>query len=245
MRYLCMSFCSWICSSVVSFFLFVFLVSNTFVSLFLLLFALSITSLKKSLWNCCESEKHFFVYLPFCWALVSQLFVFACLSLFRNFTFLIYSNLFLNICLFCSRSWMFLPLLLPFYVSLFWDSVWFDHRFSHLFYFLLLHIFFTQRHVFVLFPFVQSLFFFKKKICVSCLLALSKVSTCPLCFLLLFSLLNLLLLNASFFFFKTKTLSEKLHVFLFIGLFSVFLSSVFRVVFWLFSYWSPSQHVSF
>ena len=78
MRYLCMSFCSWICSSVVFFFLFVFLVSNTFVSLFLLLFALSITSLKKSLWNCCESEKHLFVYLPFCWALVSHLFVFAC-----------------------------------------------------------------------------------------------------------------------------------------------------------------------
>ena len=106
---------------------------------------------------------------PFLLGTCFTLVVFACLSLFRNFTFLIYSNLFLNICLFCSRSWMFLPLLLPFYVSLFlrlclvWSSFFSPFLFSPVTYF----PFFTQSHVFVLFPIVLSLcfFFLKKKLC--------------------------------------------------------------------------------
>ena len=76
MRYLCMSFCSYICSSVVSFSLFVFLVSYTFVSLFLLLFSLSITSLNDKLKELLQIWKNMFVYLPFCWAFF---FIFICL----------------------------------------------------------------------------------------------------------------------------------------------------------------------
>ena len=65
MRYLCMSFCSWICSPAVSFSLFVFLVSNTCVSLFLLS-SLSITSRKDKYMELLQSKKkNLFVYLPF------------------------------------------------------------------------------------------------------------------------------------------------------------------------------------
>ena len=223
-------------TSVCLFFLFVFSRFSHICFPFPFVFSVQ-TSLKKSLWNCCESEKMFVCFpIPFCWALVSHSFVFACLSLFRNFTFLIYSNLFLNNCLFCSRSWMFLPLLLPFYVSLFWDSVWFDHRFSHLFYFLLLHIF-SHKDMFLYCLNLYSLSFFWKK-SVSCLLVLSKVSTCPLCFLL-FSLFNLLLLNASFFFQNKNSVGKTSCVLVYRSLFSfsfICFSCRFLVVFFLISF---------
>ena len=80
---------------------------------------------------------------PFCWALVSYLFVFACLSLFRNFAFLIYFHVFEHVSVLFSFLNVF-PSVAPFFMYLFFlfeDSVWFHHRFSHLFYFLLLHIF--------------------------------------------------------------------------------------------------------
>ena len=104
----------------------------------------------------------------FCWALVWHFLVFACLSLFRNFLFLIYSHLFLNICLFCSRSWMFLPLLLPFYVSLFFLTLFgliiVFSLFSPVTYFL----FFSHKAMFfVLFPLVLSLFL-KKPVFLFC-----------------------------------------------------------------------------
>ena len=174
--------------------------------------------------------------IPFCWALVSHLFVFACLSLFRNFTFLIYSNLFLNICLFLFSFLNVSPSVAPILrisflrLCLVWSSFFSPFLFSPVTYF------FTQRHVFVLFPFVQSLFFFKKKTCVSCLLALSKVSTCPLCFLLLFSLFNLLLLNASFFFQNKNSVGKTSCVLVYRSLFSfsfICFSCRFLVVFFL------------
>ena len=84
---------------------------------------------------------------------------------------------------------MFLPLLLPFYgvvvyelcVVLFGvllfslDPVWFDHRFSHLFHFLLLNIFLLSHKDMFLYCFrLYCLSHFLKKP-VSCLLVLSKV----------------------------------------------------------------------
>ena len=138
-----LSFCSHICSSAVSFFLFVFSrfshICFPFPS-----FVCSVHNLSEEkfmellrIWkNVC-----LFPY-PF---LLGTCFTFICLCMFvfvSKFHFFWYILIcFWTFVFFCSRSWMFLPLLLPFYVSLFWDTVWFDHRFSHLFDFLLLHIF--------------------------------------------------------------------------------------------------------
>ena len=86
---------------------------------------------------------------------------------------------------------------------------------------------------------LYSLFFLKKKTCVSCLLALSKVSTCPLCFLLLFSLFNLLLLNASFFFQNKNSVGKTSCVLVYRSLFSfsfICFSCRFLVVFFLISF---------
>ena len=49
-----------------------FLVSNTFVSLFLLLSSLSITSLKDKFVEQLQKKKNLFVYFPCCWALFSN-----------------------------------------------------------------------------------------------------------------------------------------------------------------------------
>ena len=142
-----------------------------------------------------------------------------------------------------SRSWLFFPLSLPFYVSLFLeDSVWFDHRFSFLFYFLLLHTLLIHKTpcFFELFPFARS---HPKKMFFLFVGPLKKRNV-PLCFLFLFFSSqeklqndNLFYLFLTFFFelftfFNTDSVG-KTSCFLFFGLFlfSVFLSSVFHVVF--------------
>ena len=163
MRYLCMSFCSWICSSVVSFSS-CFLFSNTCVSLFLLLSSLSITSLKDKFVELLQIWKKTCLSISLFVGHFSYLFVFACFFFFSKFLFFCFILMcFWTFFFLSSRSWLFFPLSLPFYVSLFHeDSVWFDHRFSFLFYFLLLHtvLLFTRRHVFWIVSVCKVSFFF-------------------------------------------------------------------------------------
>ena len=73
---------------------------------------------------------------PFLLVIFSYLFVFACFFFFSKFLFFCFILMcFWTFFFLSSRSWLFFPLSLPFYVSLFHeDSVWFDHRFSFLFF---------------------------------------------------------------------------------------------------------------
>ena len=136
MRYLFMSFCSYICSSVVSFSsLRYFLVSNhicfpfpSFVSSVHNLSQRQVcgTSCKKT----CLSISLFVVHFSYLFVLACLFFSIFCFILMCFWTFFFLS----------SRSWMFFPLSLPFLCisSPSEDPVWFDHPFSFLFS-LLLH----------------------------------------------------------------------------------------------------------
>ena len=111
MRYLCMSLCSLICSSVVSFFLFVFYrfyhICFPFPS-----FVFSVHNLSQRQVCGTVAKKNVFVYFPCCWALFSFSFVFACF--FCNFLFcfiLMYLFFFWRPCLVWSSFFSFLFLL--------------------------------------------------------------------------------------------------------------------------------------
>ena len=115
---------------------------------------------------------------PFLLFTFSYLFVFACLSFFFRFFFVLFS---------CLKTFFFFvlvleccSLLVSFYVSLFFEnSVWFEHRFSHFFKKILLYmlslsssqkskVFFFEKQCFFFLkkknvPFVLSSFFQKKK----------------------------------------------------------------------------------
>ena len=174
MRYLYMSFCSYICSSVVSFSLFVFLVSNTFVSLFLVFSVHNLSERQvygtvANLKNVCLFPFPFllctcFIFICLCmFVFVSKFPVFDLFSCFWTFFCFVLILEGFSLC----RSLFYVPLFFVWRLCLVWSS------FSHLFYFLLLPIFLFSHEAmfFELFPFVLSLFFWKKTTgCVSCLL---------------------------------------------------------------------------
>ena len=239
-----------------------FLVSNTCVSLFLLLFSLSITFLKDKFMELLQIWKNVCLFpFPF---LLGTCFIFICLCMF------VFVSKFPVFDLF-SCFWTFFCFVLIlerfslcrslFYVPLFFlfeDSVWFHHRFSHFFTFsCYIFSFFHTKPCFLNCFRLCCLFFFLKKNWLCFLfVGRSKVRIVPLCFLFLlvflllkkknlhFSAVLPSFLNASLFFSKTKTLSEKLCVHVYRSLFSFsFICFSCRFVFD-FS-WSPSQHVSF
>ena len=132
MRYLCMTICSWICSSVVSFSLFVFYRFYHICFPFPFVFSLHNLSERK-VCGTVAKQKKLVCLIPF---LLVTFFIFICLYMFFSaISFLCFILMcFWTFFFLSSRSWMSFPLSLPFLcVSFSEDPVWFDHPFSFLF----------------------------------------------------------------------------------------------------------------
>ena len=144
---------------------------------------------KTSLWNCCKSEKHLFVYFPFCWAFFHIYLSLQFVCFFEIFSF--YSHVFLNI--HSSFLLSFLNVfssITPFLcISFSWRLclVWSSYFFSF-FYFLLLHTLLVHKTPCFLNCFrLHGLFFCLQKKCFSCLLVLKKMFLCVFSFFFFFS----------------------------------------------------------
>ena len=193
-----------------------FLVSITCVFLFLLLFSLSITSFKTSLWNFHKFKK--LVCLSLFLLCTFSYLCCACLSFFFliEFSFLIYSHLFLNMFLFVLVLEWFSSVASIFHVSLFLRTLFgLIHGFSLLFYFLLLHTLFQKKTCCFWFGSVCT-GSFSEKVCF--LLVIPSKWEMFLCvfsfFLFLSSQKNL---HFSLHFFQNKNFAGKTSCFWFIG----------------------------